>query len=133
MWDDETMTITSSGGWGGWDTRQISDNHWEVYRGDEVHKTMTYSGAYFLKSLFNEQTQWFNWGRYGINNTITLSSSDNLSIGFHNPPQANVKLFFGDAEQDYSTYFQFYLKKPPNSIQRWFLAKTFGLKMVLLK
>lgn len=128
---DNSATISI---YGSWEIRSVEDGY-EVFKGDEVHKTMTYKGAHFLKNLFNDQDKWFNWDRHGIYNTITLSSTDGLMVGtqFHNPPQANVKLFFGDAEQDYSTYFQFYLKKPPNSIQRWFLAKTFGLKMVLLK
>lgn len=46
------------------------------------------------------------------------------SLNFYSPPQPNWKLYFGETT---STYFQLYIKNPPNRFQRWMIKKIFGI------
>lgn len=41
------------------------------------------------------------------------------------PPTANWRFYFGDSP---NTYFQFYIKTPPNRFQRWMIEKVFGIR-----
>lgn len=54
---------------------------------------------------------------------------DNLrTCKIYKPPEANWRIYFGDSDPAYSTYFQFYLQKPPNRFQRWLIHKTLGIR-----
>jgi hypothetical protein len=46
------------------------------------------------------------------------------TLRFYNLPQANWRIYFGDSTD---TYFQFYIKNPPNRFQRWMIKKIFGV------
>ena len=56
-------------------------------------------------------------------------SSSNDTYTFKIPPTANVKLSFGD---NTDTYFQFYVKKPPNSFHCWMVRKLLGIKIEII-
>lgn len=131
MWNNESSITLRA--YDPWSIRTVEDGY-EVFddRG-EVHKVQTYSAAHFLKVQFNDQYDWFMYGRHYDKNIITFSSAGTTAAyTMTSQPNANVKLFFGDNAEQTNTYFQFYLRKPPNKVQRWFMHKLLGMKMVLL-
>lgn len=71
-------------------------------------------------------------GDYDIKNP-NLIKYDKLILNgeyqFRAPPKANFKLSFGEES---STYFQFYIEKPPNAFHRWMVKKFFGIKLEVI-
>ena len=63
--------------------------------------------------------------------TSYVSSSDGPydSYTFKMSPAPNVKLSFGETTD---TYFQFYVKKPPNAFHRWMVRKLLGIKIEII-
>lgn len=61
----------------------------------------------------NEEIDW---------SKLTLPATE-VKIGF--PRKANWRFYFGDTED---VYFQFFIKNPPNRLQRWLFRKVFGIK-----
>lgn len=52
----------------------------------------------------------------------------NKEYTFYKPPKHNVKLLFG---KEPDTFFNIYIKKPPNAFQRWMLKTLLGIYMEL--
>jgi hypothetical protein len=48
---------------------------------------------------------------------------------FYTPPKDNVKFRFGE---ETNTFFNVYIKKPPNAFQRWMLKTLLGIYMDLI-
>ena len=65
--------------------------------------------------------------------TSYVSSSDSpydtYTLRFKMMPESNVKLSFGETTD---TYFQFYVKKPPNAFHRLMVRKLLGIKIELI-
>ena len=132
MWNNESSITLRA--YDPWSIRSVEDGYEVFDDHGEVHKVQTYSAAHFLKVQFNDQYDWFTYRRHYNSNSITLSTGTGTVSAYSvtSQPNANVKLFFGDNAEHTNTYFQFYLRKPPNKVQRWFMHKLIGMKMVLL-
>jgi len=53
----------------------------------------------------------------------------NEEYTFYMPPKDNVKFRFG---KETNTFFNVYIKKPPNAFQRWMLKTLLGIYMELI-
>lgn len=119
--NDTVTTYLPDYSLGFWEVKTIHDNtgRWLVVnrKTGEEHTAYSYRSAFFLCNLFNDQSQWYNYNNGGF---ITISPQ----FPFHNPPKANWRFYFGDSRD---TYFQFYIKKPPNIIQRWLIKIILGI------
>lgn len=124
---DTVTTHFSDYSLGFWEVKTIHDNtgRWLVVnrKTGEEHTAYSYKSAFFLCNLFNDQSQWYSYKNVEF---IIRSPQDS----FHNPPKANWKLYFGDSR---NTYFQFYIKNPPNLIQRWLIRKLVGINWESVK
>jgi hypothetical protein len=92
----------------------------------EKHTALSYKSAHFLENLFNNQHVWYTYDRHGMSPYVTSASNGSLKFQYDSTyPKANWKYSFGDSPD---VYFQFYLKKPPNRVQRWMYRLVFGVK-----
>lgn len=112
---------------GFWVIKTIHDNtgRWLVVNNKtgEEHTAYSYRSAHFLCDLFNDQSKWFEYKNGGFITTIGLDGTG-PSFSIYNHAKANWRFYFGDSRD---TFFQFYIKNPPNLIQRWFIKKLVGI------